>query len=91
MTCKACGVNQTTGKNQYCDTCQIAIRKANQQIATLKHRERARSGRARHNLTYKGELTEWAKKHPEEVLVRELSSKIKMPVLIEIVRKAMAG
>ena len=59
--CVACGINPVkNSRSIQCESCGVALRKVNQQLATYRHRERAKVGKARKNMTYKGKPTEYA-------------------------------
>ncbi len=59
--CVACGINPVkNSRSIQCESCTVALRKVNQQLATFRHRERAKIGKARKNMTYKGKPTEYA-------------------------------
>jgi hypothetical protein len=61
--CQICGVNGTkNNRSRYCPSCGEGLKQVRAQIAMFKHRERVRNGQARHNRTYGGKPTSWAKK-----------------------------
>ncbi len=74
--CDQCGMNPTkSNKSKRCESCDVAFKRERAALAMYRHRERVRKGKARHNLTYKGQPTVWAKQNlPVERLAAEIRS-----------------
>lgn len=67
--CQICNVNPAkNNRAKYCPSCGEGLKEVRAQIAMFKHRERVRKGEARHNRTYGGKPTAWAKKAAKELV-----------------------
>lgn len=76
--CEACNLNPVRGPHSIrCESCAVALRKANQLLAAYRHRQKVKEGKARHNKTYGGRPTQHAVNQAMRVLLE--SGIIQMP------------
>lgn len=69
--CTACGMNPVRSPHAIrCESCEVAVRKMAANVAVYRHRLKAKAGKTRHNMTYRGQPTKYAVEEALRILLQ---------------------